>query len=288
MHFTYNENTDKSSLKQGDILEKTDELNTLLGKYHSHYTKVEYTHFQVLTQTCDLVKRGTSDKCSARYITLAAIRNIDTVIQRAISDNVKSILEIDGVLYSSQKHRERLAQYLSTIFNNNSKEYFFLKASPPETLLEDSCTFLHLSIAIKADEHYDLCLRAKRLELEGNFRAKLGWMVGNLYSRVGTEDYVPGALPDKSSFDEFIHQTLERNIAWVRAELFNAFKSAFSAGKSFDAVCDDAERKIEERRESRINTVAGKLKVAGKLSDEQVADIVKFLGTEQGLKIIEK
>jgi len=33
-----------------------------------------------------------------------------------------------------------------------------------------------------------------------SFRAKLGWMVGNLYSRVGTEDYVPGALPCSSDF----------------------------------------------------------------------------------------
>ncbi len=288
MHFTYNKTPDITTLKQGDILEKTEELNKLLEEYHSHYTKPEYTHFQILTQTCDLVRRDSQNKCAARYITLAAIRNLDTVIQRAISDNVKRTIEIDGDLYCSQKHREKLAQYLSKIFNNNSKEYFFLRSSPAETLLEDSCTFLYLSIAIKADEHYGLCLKAKRLELKENFRAKLGWTVGNLYSRVGTEDYVPGALPDKSSFDNFINETLERNIAWVRTDLYTDFADAFSPGKTFDDVYTDAEKNIEERKSKQIRTVADKLKKAGKLSDPQLDDIVKFLASKTGWKIISK
>ncbi len=51
-----------------------------------------------------------------------------------------------------------------------------------------NCAFLALSVALKI-EHYDLCLAAKIAQLTGEFQAKLGWLVGNLYSRVGTKEW---------------------------------------------------------------------------------------------------
>ena len=54
-HFTYDEQDklDKATLFQGDILEKTKDLENLFFIYHKYYTK--YDHFIVLTQSCDLV-----------------------------------------------------------------------------------------------------------------------------------------------------------------------------------------------------------------------------------------
>ena len=49
--------------------------------------------------------------------------------------------------------------------------------------------YLKVSIALKSQEHYDKCLAAKKLELSDEFKAKLGWLVGNMYSRVGTADW---------------------------------------------------------------------------------------------------
>lgn len=49
--------------------------------------------------------------------------------------------------------------------------------------------YLKVSIALKSDEHYDKCLSAKKIELTDEFKAKLGWLVGNMYSRVGTADW---------------------------------------------------------------------------------------------------
>lgn len=47
---------------------------------------------------------------------------------------------------------------------------------------------LALPIAFKP-EHYDKLLSAKVVGVTDVFQAKLGWLVGQLYSRVGTPDY---------------------------------------------------------------------------------------------------
>ena len=44
------------------------------------------------------------------------------------------------------------------------------------------------SVAIKAD-HYEVLQKARIGQLAKEFRAKLGWLVGNMYSRIGTEDW---------------------------------------------------------------------------------------------------
>jgi len=57
-HFTYADVIDKESLKQGDILEKTEGLKKDLEVYHPHYyTSESYRYFIVLTQSCDLSRR---------------------------------------------------------------------------------------------------------------------------------------------------------------------------------------------------------------------------------------
>ncbi len=79
LHFTYKEcDTYSPSLKQGDILHKTPELLELLEKVHPHYINSEYKYFQVITQSCDLVRKN--DSCKSRYITLAAVMRGTTLI----------------------------------------------------------------------------------------------------------------------------------------------------------------------------------------------------------------
>lgn len=287
MHFTYEPDLDTSTLKQGDVLEKTPQLNELLAKYHSHYTSPEYTHFQVLTQSCDLVKRG-SGNCSARYITIAAVRSFDTVVERAILSEAKKNVEVEGKLFCSDSHKDRLAFTISTFLNNNAKEFFYLHAAPDNKLSDHSSTFLHLSIAIKADKLYDLCLKAKVLELKENFRAKLGWMVGNIYSRVGTEDFAPGLLPTKHDFDEYIDEVLEKHIGWVPSKAFGEFKknAADGNGLTLEEIYTYTEQKLKEEHENKINSFASQLKSEGSLSKEQVNSIRQFLSTQRGKRFI--
>jgi hypothetical protein len=48
---------------------------------------------------------------------------------------------------------------------------------------------LRVSVAVRSQEHYDLLLQCRSGRLQATFQNKLGWLVGNLYSRVGTPDW---------------------------------------------------------------------------------------------------
>ena len=89
IHFTYRQ-PDQSSLKQGDVLKKTPTLLTVIKGIHPPYALDDYLFFQVLTQTCDLFRRDGT--CKARYITIAAVRSLKSVVQRTI-DEFEAVVE---------------------------------------------------------------------------------------------------------------------------------------------------------------------------------------------------
>lgn len=260
-HFTY-QPPDKSTLKQGDLLAKNGALSGLIQEVHPFYGQdVRVTHFQVLTQTCDLVRR-VSGKCAARYITIAAVRPLDTAIAHALEGFQGKFL-IGDVPYCSRDHYVQLRQLVERLYNNNDDEYFFLKAEPSYGLAHDSCTFLPLSIAIRAKEHYEKCVDAKILELRPDFTAKLGWKVGNLYSRIGTDDYAPGTGIGANEFAELVEQTMSRHVRWVPKDRFTDLKRLVdTAAKNGDLInltgMEENLSAIEQRRRSgRLDTIVG-------------------------------
>lgn len=281
-HFTYTDVPNKSSLKQGDILAKTPALISLIETIHPHYSAEEYTHFQILTQSCDLVRRNGND-CKSRYITLAAVRSLDLVINRYISDIKNDApINIDGKLFCSSKNKYLLDDKLKKIYNNNDKELFFLKKMPDFGLLEDSCTFLLLSIAIRAYEHYDLCLDAKILELKDNFQSKLGWLVGNLYSRVGTEDYVPAGSPDKATFEKMIDEVLQEHVGWIPDNIYKEFKSSAKTleYQNIDEIIAKANESKDKKSKSKLDAIILKIAKAASLDEDAKEKIRNSLATD--------
>lgn len=197
-HFTYDDSFDKEALQQGDVLERTSDLEAILQEVHPHYySSSSYKHFIVLTQTCDLVPRyGGERKCKSRYITIAAVRPLKLVVEREI-DRLMQLRNYDYQLgVTDDKTRSSLKNFVERLLNNNEDDFFYLEADPSRNLPDDSCAFLHLSIALKSDLHYDTLLRSKVLQLRVDFQHKLGYQVGKSYSRVATEDWVPGTLTD--------------------------------------------------------------------------------------------
>jgi hypothetical protein len=80
-HYVYDD-PDKAQLAQGDILQRTDALVSLLGEYHPHYAEhPDYKFFAVLTQSCDLVRRDGRPPKSP-YITIAAARTLEETLLR--------------------------------------------------------------------------------------------------------------------------------------------------------------------------------------------------------------
>lgn len=173
-----------SVLEQGDLLEVTPELQSLLESYHSYFAQHPDNRFYaVLTQSCDLVRRAGG--CAARYIAIAPVRPIATVIGREFDEKLVSVAK--GVRYASHRERGEIERFLERLLNNNEPSYFYFEAEPGRGVYGPMCAVLGLSIPFKA-EHYDELLRAKIIGVTDVFQAKLGWLLGQLYSRVGTEE----------------------------------------------------------------------------------------------------
>jgi hypothetical protein len=220
MHITYDPDLSRTDLMQGDVLRRTSALDELLKTVHPHfYQHPKNRYFLVLTQSCDLVIRQ-GGQCKAPYISLAPVRSLDLVLDRQLSQS--SLAEVKAELpVVTAKNKQKLWDFLHRLFNNNESTYFYLDSR--NTPLETDCVaFLNLSIAIKAELHFQTCLNAKILQLDNTFQAKLGWLVGQMYSRVGTPDWESKALNAK------VRNTLKDAAIWVEdadaRPLVEAFK----------------------------------------------------------------
>jgi hypothetical protein len=196
-----------ADLCQGDVLKRTPELESILSQYHRHfYEHSKNQFFIVLTQSCDLVPRNGG--CTSRYITLAAVRRLSVAFEREFAQFRKDELELPFAV-STYGARQKMHDFLQRLANNNESKYFFLRRFPERSFPDDCCAILSLSVPIKADEHYSTCQDAKILELDSEFQAKLGWLVGQLYSRVGTRDLTDDEVR------VFVRQILETAAVWV-------------------------------------------------------------------------
>lgn len=102
--FAKSEHTQWDALYQGDVLTKSPELAAALTQAHSYYAEApDYTHFMVLTQSCDLVRRGRQPP-RARYITLAAGRPLCVYITRMLETD-KHTLDLPIPIYKKRKEK---------------------------------------------------------------------------------------------------------------------------------------------------------------------------------------
>lgn len=185
-----------NTLEQGDLLGRTDALLALLEKYHPYYkSRDENKYFAVLTQSCDLVRRPSG--IGARYVALAPVRPLRTVLRREFEGKLDNV-GVGAQPFGPQRTRTSMEQLLSRLFNNNEPQFFYYPGESSIGVAEDSCAILALSISLKP-EHYDSLLAAKIAGISDVFQAKLGWLVGQMYSRVGTPDAEPAELTKKVS-----------------------------------------------------------------------------------------
>lgn len=126
--------------------------------------------------------------CKTPYITLAAVRDYSDFLERTLVSN-KMAENYNGILLVDEKAKVRVTQLIERIYNNTESDYFFLYKEDALDFPKSMVVYLKVSIALKSKMHYEECLKAKKLELSDEFKAKLGWLVGNMYSRVGTTDW---------------------------------------------------------------------------------------------------
>lgn len=214
MHWTYKFDSE-SDLEQGDILSPTKDIELILKKYHPYYAShPDNQLYIVLSQSCDLARR--KGNCKSDYITLSPIRPLRVIIEREFHHQLRN-LKPQAQAYGSSRTKSLYNDFLEKLFNNNNPHYFFLREQQDKQIAEDMCAITALSITIKS-EHYSVCQKARVLQLEDIFQAKLGWLVGQKYSRVGTPDW------DKEELESRINQVISNTAVWVDNSQFDKLK----------------------------------------------------------------
>lgn len=211
-HWTYADTTPDDDLVQGDILAPVDGLRRLFGQVHPHFCDEKYLAFVVITQTCDLARR--EGVCSARYLNVAAVRSLSEVLPTLLSTVCCELN--DGVYNESDK--SKAYSLLERLFNQNEQKLglFYLFPDADAGIGEDAVAFLRVSVAFRA-EHYDLMCQARCGRLESTFANKLGWLVGNLYTRAGTQDWPKEELG--SMIKDHLSAKGRRGPYWVKSRL---------------------------------------------------------------------
>lgn len=223
--FVFRETADAhfDELRQGDLLLKTDSLAEAISQGHRHYAdNPDYTHFLVLTQSCDLAMRR-GGICRADYLTICAVKPLDRFLEKKLTGVFHPHLD---PLRLGRKDLQRSAKsVIEKLISNTHSEVFYLDRGCAQSLVESSCAFLQLSIALRP-EHFDALRRAKQAEMSDVFAAKLGWMTGNLYSRVGTPDIYEEHPDDAQTYaDDLITRTLAAE-TWLSDREFKKYSKS--------------------------------------------------------------
>jgi hypothetical protein len=273
VHFTYRAASANEDLQQGDVIELTSDIRLLLRDVHAYYSNhSDYRHLLVLTQTCDLVRRSGED-CKAPYISVAAVRPLRTLLERKLQTLQRSDTARAG-RFDSEGTKRQLTQFVKHLFNNNEQGYFYLHGAPGADLAEPQVAFLTLSIALKTI-HYERCMVARVLGLAPPFQAKLGWLVGNIYSRVATADWVPAACSTPTEFDEIVTEVInDLEVIWV-------------ADRDFEKVSKRSKQAATTKGVSVDRTIAKEVAAAVALEKEtmrqRIAAVAETILDESGL-----
>lgn len=122
----------------------------------------------------------------------------------------------DRIFRTSDKADAR--RLLERVLNQNEQSMglFFLHEDTEAGIGEPAVAFLRVAVALRS-EHYEALREARIGRITPEFRAKLGWLIGNLYVRPATPDW-SDALGGKKKFDELIRQYLDE-AQWIDDEI---------------------------------------------------------------------
>ena len=184
-HWTYHVFRPEDGLAQGDLIGRTPAVLSRFKQVHECFCDPKYLAFSVLTQSCDLERRN--GECKAKYISLAVVRSLESVL----FDLLDSACEHVGQGAYTEESKEKARLLLSRVFNQNEQAAGLFYLHPDfdgAGIAVESVVLLRVAITLRV-QHYDLLRESRCGSLTPEFRSKLGWLVGNLYSRVGTTDW---------------------------------------------------------------------------------------------------
>lgn len=233
MHWSYTPKAD-GDLRQGDILLPTEDLRKAMDTAHKWFNHPKYLGFLVISQTCDLVRRG-GGLCKTPYIEIAVVRPFRGYVLTLLRRHCVWI----GDRFFPKSEWRTATELIDRIINQNESTLglYYLHPESEIGIGEGSIALLRVSIAMRAYEHYDTLVSARRGRLDPEFANKLGWLCGNLYSRVGIKDWKETKEDKKNA--EFIKNSL--------------LSDDVGTGPKF---VDCPEKLLEELRDRKVNLQA--------------------------------
>jgi len=144
---------------------------------------------------------------------------------------------------------------------------------------------LQVSVALKSQEHYGELVKARRGRLVEQFQSKLGWLIGNLFSRVATQDWGDTTKTDMvSAFLEASEHVADARPRWVsRVQVLSATKANVDiAGKSADeiAVCLAGFSRTPPKDVAIDQTISVVKEVIAGVTEDQLAIVRKRLAND--------
>jgi len=181
-------------LNQGDLIELS---GNFLEKFQGFYPEVTTSnsdgYCMVISQSCDLVRRN--GDCKSKYINLCMVRPFNEMMTKVFTHNkTKDVKDGDYFLFGSSQYDEVKSNIWKLINNSESKNRFFL---PKHSKLKNHLLVqLDVMFAVRSEIYADI-LANRQLSLASEFRAKIGKIVGDLYSRVATSDLFDHGLQEE-------------------------------------------------------------------------------------------
>lgn len=286
MHWTYTEVSPGADLMQGDILVPTEQLQGIFQNVHPHFLDPKYTGFLVTTQSCDMVRRD-GRSYSTRYLNIAVVRQLEDVLHDFLAHVCKPVA-VRVYLHESKGEANRLLQ---RIFNQNEHALglFYLHEDANAGIAVPSVALLRVGITLRV-EHYDLLVQSRRGRLGPEFTAKLGWLVANLYSRVGTPDWsepqerekqLKALIQDTLDADDSDAAPLWVRESWVQEALSKGVELAKLSRSELEAELEKhkpptAKERVIERAAEIFSEIAPEVtvdqlkKISNRLNNDQI------------------
>lgn len=287
MHWTYDPQVE-GDLEQGDILRPDAELRRVLETVHPHFSAAKYLAFIVTTQSCDLVRRR--GRATAKYVGIATVRSLESVWLNLLSTVARTHL---GGAFFAAKDKTRANELFKRIVDQNEQALglFYLHPSGDTCIGDPSVAFLRVTVSLRA-EHYETLVAARSARLRPDFRAKFGWLLGNLYARAATRDWGDDTV-DRATLDE-LRATFVDGAGTVSAPRWvdddrakAALKKHLDFGRDPATVeADLASLEVKDRQKLIVDRVMGMVAPVSHLSDPAKTQLRERLLADRELRTL--
>lgn len=291
-HFTYDDRPDKRNLCQGDVIKITADVREIIKDVHPYYNNNKNKFFMILTQSCDLVLR--KGQCKSSYLTIATVRTIEDVLSREKYKFIFNVYDKDlGV--GNKKTKTKYDQFIERLINNNDDQYFYLHKDEILGLNGDHCAILRLSIPLKSILHYQALLDGKIIQLKEPFQHKLGYLVGNTYNRVGTEDWLSEGR-DRTYYRNLINRYLDiisNEIEWIEDDKYKSLhktikkKSKEKLKISLAEIIEEMEEEKNMEKSNKEKKLKENLKKIG-IDSEKIEKVITTIKNQPGISVLIK